>query len=243
MAAKKKNYYAVAKGRKPGIYERWDGADGAKAQVMSFPGATYKGHYTLAEAEGWMSQNRNSVRVKPKKNKSVKPDDAGHLNIDCSGKVVVYTDGGCSGNPGPGGYAAVILKEGQREEISGGYRLTTNNRMEMMACIKALESLDNGCPVILYSDSSYVVNGITKGWAKKWQKNGWIRSGSEKAQNVDLWSKFLDVCERVDVQFIWVKGHAGTKENERCDCLAVEAAAKSGLPIDEAYETGKTKEI
>jgi ribonuclease HI len=211
--------------------------------VISFPGATYKGHYTLQEAEEWISQSCNAVRVKSKKNKTLKPNDARHLNIDCSGKVVVYTDGGCSGNPGPGGYGAVVLKEGQRKELSGGYRLTTNNRMEMMACIRALESLDRDCPVILYSDSSYVVNGITKGWAEKWRKKGWIRTGSEKAENVDLWSKLLGVCEQLEVEFVWVKGHAGTPENERCDCLAVEASAKTGLPVDEAYENGTTQSL
>jgi ribonuclease HI len=115
--------------------------------------------------------------------------------------------------------------------------------MEMLACIKAIESLEPGCGVRLYSDSSYVVNGITKGWAGKWRKNGWIRSGSEKAQNVDLWSKLLVLCERIDVEFVWVKGHAGTPENERCDRLAVAASSKSGLPVDEAYEKGTTQSL
>jgi len=112
----------------------------------------------------------------------------------------------------------------------------------MIACIKAIESLEPGCGVRLYSDSSYVVNGITKGWAVKWRKNGWIRSGSEKAQNIDLWSKLLVLCEKIDIEFVWVKGHAGTPENECCDRLAVTAAAKSGLPVDEAYEKGATQD-
>jgi len=240
MAANKKKYYAVARGRKPGIYEIWDCAGGAKAQVISFPGARYKGHYTLSEAEEWLRDNSGSAPSPAVKKRSVKQNDPAPVTADDSGRIVIYTDGGCSGNPGPGGYGAVILQEGHREELSGGYRLTTNNRMEMMACLMALESLKPGCSARLYSDSSYVVNGITKGWAVKWRKNGWIRSGSEKAQNVDLWSKLLDLCGRIDVEFVWVKGHAGTPENECCDRLAVAAAAKSGLPIDQAYENGTT---
>ncbi len=242
MATKKKNYYAVAKGRKPGIYEIWDGADGAKAQVFSFPGARYKGHYTLGEAEEWLRDNSGSSCFEAVKKGSGKQNDPVPADADDSESVVIYTDGGCSGNPGPGGYGAVILKDGQRKELSGGYRLTTNNRMEMMACIRALESLENDCRVKLYSDSSYVVNGIMKGWAEKWRKNGWIRSGLEKAQNVDLWSKLLDLCEMTAVEFIWVKGHAGTPENECCDRIAVASAAKTGLPSDENYEAGKTKD-
>ena len=238
MVSKKKNYYAVARGRKPGVYQSWEGADGAKAQVFSFSGALYKGHYTLEEAEEWLHENKGAGNSTGSQKLS-----KAQAVLEDSQKVIIYTDGGCSGNPGPGGYGAVILFNGHRKELSGGYRLTTNNRMEMIACIKAIESLEPGCGVRLYSDSSYVVNGITKGWAGKWRKNGWIRSGSEKAQNIDLWSKLLDVCERIDVEFVWVKGHAGTPENECCDRLAVAAAAKSGLPVDEAYEKGATQSL
>ncbi len=236
MASKKKNYYAVARGRKPGIYQSWEGADGAKAQVFSFPGALYKGHYTLEEAEEWLQKNSDTGNSTGSQKLS-----KAQAAVEDDQKVIIYTDGGCSGNPGPGGYGAVILFNGHRKELSGGYRLTTNNRMEMIACIKAIESLEPGCDVRLYSDSSYVVNGITRGWAGKWRKNGWIRSGSEKAQNVDLWSKLLVLCEKIDVEFVWVKGHAGTPENECCDRLAVAAASKSGLPVDEAYEKGATQ--
>lgn len=242
MPSKKKNYYAVAKGRKPGIYQNWEGPDGARAQVMSFTGAVYKGHYTRAEAEEWITQNKEGYAAVPKEKKTVHSRAVPDAEADDSGKVIVYTDGGCSGNPGPGGYGAVILKDGKREELSGGFRRTTNNRMELLACIAALEHLEGDFPVRLYSDSSYVVNGITKGWAKKWQKNGWFRNGSEKAENVDLWARLLDLCDKMDVAFVWVKGHAGTAENECCDRLAVAAAAQSGLPADEAYENGKTKE-
>jgi len=241
MTLKKKKYYAVVKGRKTGIYENWEGPDGARAQVISFPGAVYKGHHTRAEAEEWIAQNKEGYAAVPKEKKTV--NSRAVSDADDSGKVIVYTDGGCSGNPGPGGYGAVILKDGKREELSGGFRRTTNNRMELLACIFALERLKGDIPVRLYSDSSYVVNGITKGWAKKWQKNGWFRTGSEKAENVDLWSRLLDLCDRFAVEFVWVKGHAGTPENERCDRLAVAAAAKSGLPADEAYEQGRTKEF
>jgi ribonuclease HI len=238
MSAKKKKYYAVARGRKPGIYQSWEGIGAAKEQVLSFPGARYKGHYTLEEAEAWLQEN-SGTGLPADSQKGSKAQAV----VDDSEKVIIYTDGGCSGNPGPGGYGAVILNNGQRKELSGGYRLTTNNRMEMLACIKAIESLETGCGVRLYSDSSYVVNGITKGWAVKWRKNGWIRSGSEKAQNIDLWSKLLVLCEKIDIEFVWVKGHAGTPENECCDRLAVAASSKSGLPIDEAYEKGTTQSL
>ncbi len=238
MASKKKNYYAVANGRKPGIYRNWDGDDGAKAQVFSFPGAVYKGHSTLYEAEEWLQENRGTDNSSGSQKLSKTP-----AAVDDREKVIIYTDGGCSGNPGPGGYGAVILHHGHRKELSGGYRLTTNNRMEMIACIKAIESLEPGCGVRLYSDSSYVVNGITKGWAVKWRKNGWIRSGSEKAQNIDLWSKLLELCENRDIEFVWVKGHAETPENECCDRLAAAAAAKRGLSVDEAYEKGETRSL
>ena len=150
-------------------------------------------------------------------------------------KVTIYTDGACTGNPGAGGYGAVIIDNEHRQEISGGYKLTTNNRMEMMAAIAALQSLKEKCLVTLHSDSKYLVDAVIKGWAKKWQANGWRRNKKEKAKNPDLWQKMLDLCQQHQVDFVWVKGHAGIPENERCDRLAVAAAKQPNLPLDEGY--------
>lgn len=151
-------------------------------------------------------------------------------------QVVIYTDGACSGNPGPGGYGAVLLYNGHRKELSGGFRLTTNNRMEMLAVIEALRSLKDRCAVKLHSDSQYVINAIEKGWAAKWKANGWMRNKKDKAVNPDLWQQLLDLCKQHKVEFIWVRGHSGNVENERCDVLAVTASQQKNLPADEVYE-------
>jgi ribonuclease HI len=151
-------------------------------------------------------------------------------------QVVIYTDGACSGNPGPGGYGAVLLYNGHRKELSGGFRLTTNNRMEMLAVIEALRSLKDRCAVKLHSDSQYVINAIEKGWAAKWKANGWMRNKKDKAVNPDLWQQMLDLCKQHKVEFIWVRGHSGNVENERCDVLAVTASQQKNLPADEVYE-------
>ncbi len=152
-----------------------------------------------------------------------------------SQKVIIYTDGACTGNPGAGGYGAVLIYGEDRQEISGGYKLTTNNRMEMMAAIAALQSLDASSRVTLHSDSKYLVDAVTKGWAKKWQANGWMRNKKDKAKNPDLWQELLELCQQHDVDFVWVKGHAGIPENERCDRLAVAAARGINLPADKGY--------
>jgi len=124
-----------------------------------------------------------------------------------------------------------------RKELSGGYRKTTNNRMEVLAVIKGLEALKEPCAVKLYSDSKYVVDAIEKGWAKKWRSQGWMRNNKEKASNVDLWERLLALLEIHQVSFIWVKGHADNPENERCDQLARAAIQKNTLENDENYET------
>lgn len=151
--------------------------------------------------------------------------------------VTIYTDGACSGNPGPGGYGVVMLYGSARKELSGGYFKTTNNRMEVLAVIKGLEALKEPCAVKLYSDSKYVVDAIQKGWAIKWRNQGWMRNKKEKASNVDLWERLLKLLEIHSVSFIWVKGHASNVENERCDQLARDAIQKNTLENDENYET------
>ena len=152
--------------------------------------------------------------------------------------VDIYTDGACSGNPGSGGYGAVMLYNGARKELFEGYRLTTNNRMELLAVIKALEALKERCRINLYSDSKYVVDAVTKGWAKKWQANGWKKADKSKALNTDLWERLLALLDYHDVTFIWVKGHADNVENERCDFLARSAIESGNLIEDKNYESG-----
>lgn len=151
-------------------------------------------------------------------------------------RVTIYTDGACIGNPGPGGYGAVILFGQYRKEISGGYRETTNNRMEILAAIRALEALNEPCEVTLHSDSEYVVNAMKKGWAKKWRAQGWQRGKQGKAANPDLWKRLLDLTSTHRVTFKWVRGHAGNVENERCDKLANQAARGEKLCVDVGYE-------
>ena len=224
---KKKKYYAVKVGRKPGIYKAWFGKYGAEAQVKGYTKAIFKGFFTRDEAEDFL---RDDSKIES----SEKPDGPKEQTADSENKIIIYTDGGCINNPGQGGYGIVIMDGKSREELSAGYRLTTNNRMEMMACIVGLQQLKSHSSVILYSDSQYVVNGISKGWAKKWQANDWMRTKREPAKNIDLWKKLLALCEKHNVEFEWVRGHAGDKENERCDKLANEAATQKSLLRDEA---------
>ena len=146
--------------------------------------------------------------------------------MECLKKVEIFTDGACSGNPGPGGYGTILRYNGVEKELSGGEAETTNNRMELTAAIVGLEALKERCSVTLYSDSKYLVDAVNLGWAMRWQQNGWMRTKKEKAQNIDLWERLLKLLDCHEVQFIWVKGHAGHAENERCDRLAVSEIEK-----------------
>ncbi|MCH2543517.1 MAG: ribonuclease HI [Candidatus Atelocyanobacterium sp. ALOHA_A2.5_9] len=152
-------------------------------------------------------------------------------------KLKIYTDGACSGNPGKGGYGVILVFNKYRKELSGGYRLTTNNRMEIISIIIGLEALTKLCNVTIYSDSRYVVDTMNKGWASKWQSNNWKRNKQEIAKNSDLWKRLLDLCTKHNVQFIWVKGHTGHPEHERCDQLAVLASKRMELFIDKVFES------
>ncbi len=145
--------------------------------------------------------------------------------------VTLFTDGACLGNPGPGGYGVILEEDGKRRELSGGFRLTTNNRMELMAAIVGLSELKQASKVRIFSDSTYVVNSMKLGWARQWR-----RTGYKKKKNPDLWERLLTLADRHSVEFIWVEGHAGHPENERCDQLSVLAAQRRGLPADEFYE-------
>jgi ribonuclease HI len=150
-------------------------------------------------------------------------------------QVIIYTDGGCSPNPGPGGYGVVLVYGDHRRELFGGFRLTTNNRMELTGAIRALDALKVRCQVQLFSDSQYLVNGMTKGWARRWQANGWRRKDNGLAENADLWEQLLLLCEKHRVEFQWIRGHSGHQGNERCDELAT-LARQGNLSVDVAYE-------
>ena len=140
--------------------------------------------------------------------------------------ITIYTDGACSGNPGPGGWGAILEWQGHQKELSGGEAQTTNNRMELTAVLTALALLKEPCIVELYSDSKYVVDAIEKGWLYGWQKNGWIKAGKKPVLNVDLWQQMLPLLARHDVRLHWVKGHAENEKNNRCDQLAVAESKK-----------------
>lgn len=155
-------------------------------------------------------------------------------------EVSIYTDGACLGNPGRGGYGVVLCYNGNQKQLSGGFRLTTNNRMEIMAAIVGLEALKSPCTVTLYTDSRYVADGITKGWARRWRAKGWRRTDKEKALNADLWTRLLGLCDQHTVQFRWIKGHAGHELNELCDMLSKEAANAPNLLDDDGYMDSKT---
>lgn len=152
-------------------------------------------------------------------------------------EVDLYTDGACSGNPGPGGYGAVLLCKGSRKELSGGFRKTTNNRMEIMGAIEGLRQLRFPCKVTVYTDSKYLHDSIEKGWAKRWKANRWKRNKEgDEASNADLWNLLLELCAKHQIIFTWVKGHASNAENNRCDELAVAATKAKDLPMDNCYE-------
>ncbi|MGB9639823.1 MAG: ribonuclease HI [Anaerolineales bacterium] len=252
----KNQFYAVVKGRKPGIYQTWFGENGAEIQVKGFPGAIYKGFPTEIEARRWLDEQLEQITKKASadankegqvrqttislaKGDSQTKESKVTLNSlhnkDKEAQVIIYTDGACINNPGSGGYGVVILRGGKRAEYSGGFSQTTNNRMELMACIVGLEHVPSGSSVKLYSDSQYVVNGIQKGWAKRWRERGWLKMDGKPAENRDLWARLLDLCEQNQVELIWLRGHIGDKENERCNRLAQKAASQPDNPADQGY--------
>lgn len=147
--------------------------------------------------------------------------------------VTIYTDGSCLGNPGPGGWGAVMLFGDHRKELSGGFKGTTNNRMELTAVIEALGALKRPCKVVLYSDSKYFLDAIRQGWLKNWKRNGWKTAAKKPVKNQDLWRKLDPLLTSHDIEYNWVKGHSGDPENERCDQLAKAEAATPGQPQDE----------
>ncbi len=151
-------------------------------------------------------------------------------------EVTLYSDGACSINPGPGGWGSILEFNGTRKEFSGGYRRSTNNRMELMGVIEPLRLLKEPCKVTIYTDSMYIVNSIKKKWLQGWVKRDWKRSDKEPVANIDLWKIVLELLEVHQLDLNWVKGHNEHEENERCDVLAVEARKQTDLEIDEEYE-------
>lgn len=141
-------------------------------------------------------------------------------------KVEMFTDGACSGNPGPGGWGTILRSGDYEKEFFGGEAETTNNKMELTAVIEGFRALKRPCKVVLYTDSQYVANALEKGWAESWKANGWRKADKKPAQNIELWDELLKLIEPHEVQIIWLKGHAGHPENERCDKLAVSAYQK-----------------
>jgi len=151
-------------------------------------------------------------------------------------KVDIFTDGACKGNPGRGGFGAILCCLSSRKEISGGYRWTTNNRMELMALIQALSFLKESCLVTIHSDSKYLLGGFDSNWVRKWKKNGWKTSTKKQVQNCDLWIKLDQLLSSHNPSFVWIKGHSSHVDNDRCDELAVAATQCDKLQIDVEYE-------
>ncbi|MDQ1266271.1 MAG: ribonuclease [Bacteroidota bacterium] len=157
-------------------------------------------------------------------------------------EIIIYTDGACSGNPGPGGWAAVMMFGDNRKEISGGFRLTTNNRMELTAAIEALKSLKTDkYKILLHTDSRLIVDAFNKGWIRYWSTSGWRKADKKPVLNQDLWELLWELYNKYDVKIIWVEGHAGIEENERCDKLCRAAAENPELYVDEIYESSIKK--
>jgi ribonuclease HI len=150
-------------------------------------------------------------------------------------ELIIYTDGACEPNPGPGGYGVVLICGDLRKELSGAYAHTTNNRMELLAVIIALQSLDNPPAVTLHSDSKYVVDALNQGWARKWRSDGWVRKGAKRIPNSDLWKRLLDLDDKYDVEYKWVKGHSGNEFNERADALSYQAIERLDKREDKGY--------
>ncbi len=152
-----------------------------------------------------------------------------------SNTIVIYTDGGCDPNPGPGGWAAILRFGNHRKELFGGFRETTNNRMEIYAAIAGLRDVKKRFPIILLSDSRYLVDGMVKGWVVGWQARGWRRNNGGPALNVDLWKELLKLTAQFDIRFEWIRGHSGVSDNERCDELVAEGRRGVSLPVDRGY--------
>ncbi len=237
-----KKVYAVFQGHQPGIFESWDETSN---HVKGFRGAKYKSFADRESAIAWLREcvlaanepvSQNLIDILKTQTNNTSAQSIPNVFRD-NGKIIIHTDGGASPNPGVGGYGVVLQKGSRRKELSQGYQLTTNNRMEMMAVIAALQELNESSEVILYTDSKYVVDSITKRWVYNWKKRGWKKSDGKRPENVDLWEVLIALLDQHQVDFRWVKGHAGHTENERCDALVAEARKNKHLLVDTGYRT------
>jgi len=239
MSAKTAKNYAVFQGHRPGLYETWVQAS---AQVKGFKGAQYKSFPNRTDAIQWLRECVLSATEAVDENlitlikiQESLTHHSSNGNQDTNGRIIIHTDGGASPNPGKGGYGIVMQSGPLRKELFAGYELTTNNRMEMLGVIVALEALKEASDVILHTDSKYVVDSVTKRWVYGWQKRGWKKSDGNQAVNIDLWKRMLPLLKTHKVELKWVKGHAGNIENERCDTLVGEARKGSNLLKDMGY--------
>jgi ribonuclease HI len=244
MSKAKKQYYVVVHGRKPGLYAEWFGDNGAANQVGDFPEAIYKGFYSKEDALQWLREFSVETLQKYAPNLldlvdysvpvQVVDED---IELLKDGKVIMHTDGSTLGNPGAGGYATILRFKDKEKEISGGFQSTTNNRMELLACIEGLKALKQKCSVIVFSDSKYLVDSMSNGWVIKWRNNNWIKKDGHKVLNSDLWKILLEFVEQNDVEFKWIRSHNIDKSNQRCDFLAKEASKKLNLKIDDGFNS------
>ncbi len=235
-----KKVYAVFQGHQPGIYNSWDESS---EQVKGFKGAIYKSFPREIEAIEWLREcvlqakepvTQELIDLIKNHIDKVGIESKSSLS-DPNGEIIIHTDGGASPNPGIGGYGVVLQRGHWRKELSAGYKLTTNNRMEMMAVIVALQALNEASEVVLHTDSKYIVDSVSKRWVYGWKKRGWKKSDGKRPENVDLWEILIALLERHQVEFRWVKGHAGNTENERCDALVAEARKYKNLLVDTGY--------
>ncbi len=239
----KKKLYVVVHGRRPGLYEKWSGPGGAAEQVEGMPDALFRGFHSREEALAWLRELGTDTlsRLAPDLLEDVQPELAQRPANDPhrlleSGAVLIFTDGGSIGNPGPGGYGVVLRFQDHRRELSGGFRITTNNRMELLACLEGLKAIRRSAPVVIFSDSRYVVRHLEEGHVRRWRANDWRKEDGNAVENADLWAPLLSLVENWNVRFDWTRGHSGTPDNERCHQLASAAARRQDLPADEGYE-------
>ena len=216
MGGKMKKYYAIMNGRTIGIVTTWEECKNA---TQGFSNAQFKGFDTKEEAENYLNHNKKNTVPKPSQGK-VHPKK----NTD----YIIYTDGSCLKNPGPGGYAAIIIDTYSKKikEVSGGDADTTNNRMELSAAIAALSVIPKQSNIVIYTDSQYMKNAFTSGWLKNWKISNWKTSSGSAVKNVDLWRSLDDLVSQFNIEWNWVKGHSNVEYNERCDELANKEACK-----------------
>jgi len=191
-------------------------------------------HYKVVEYNG---PAEKPTLIPPDSNEPKETSSGIEINtvVKPSMQVEIWTDGACVVNPGPGGYGIMFRCQGHEWERAGGFKLTTNNRMEIMGAIIALETIPNECKAIIYTDSQYLFNSVMKGWVKRWRSKGWRKKGNKIVPNRDLWERMIQLCANHEVEFRWIRGHSSNDEHNRCDSMAEYAARKPNLPVDEGY--------